>query len=314
MNFKILCAAIVFILLACQQSNLPECTKTDCNCSDFATQEEAQKVLDRFPKDPYGLDRDGNGVACQSLPRAEEKTNDPFQSIESNPHLKFGNPSKANSKDLNNYLMKKPQYALSYNCDLGIPNWVSWQLNKTWLGSVDRSNDFRPDPDLPQGCYAVTPNDYRRSGYDRGHMTPSGDRTSNKEDNSATFLMTNIIPQSPPNNREVWRELETYSRELVARGKELYIIAGGSGKEKTIANGKLTVPKYNWKVILILDKPGGKVTEIIGFWIPNDNSVARSDWKDYRVSVDEIERKTGYDFFSSGPQSRQNQVESQVYK
>ncbi len=312
MNFKIFCAAIVFILLACQQTNLPECTKTNCNCSDFATQEEAQKVLDRFPKDPYGLDRDGNGVACQSLPRAEEKTNDPFQSIEPNPHLKFGNPSKANSKDLNNYLMKKPQYALSYNCDLGIPNWVSWQLNKTWLESVDRSNDFRPDPDLPQGCYAVTPNDYRRSGYDRGHMTPSGDRTSNKEDNSATFLMTNIIPQSPPNNREVWRELETYSRELVERGKELYIIAGGEGKEKTIA-GKVTVPKYNWKVILILDKPGGKVTETIGFWIPNDDTVARSDWKDYIVSVDEIERRTGYNFFSSVPNSIQNKVESKVY-
>ncbi|MDJ0713931.1 MAG: DNA/RNA non-specific endonuclease [Prochloraceae cyanobacterium] len=313
MNLKILSAAIAFILLACQQTNLPECTKTDCNCSDFATQEEAQKVLDKFPKDPYGLDRDGNGVACQSLPRAKEKTNAPFQFVEPNPHLKFGNPSDANDKDLNNYLMKKPQYALSYNCDRRIPNWVSWQLNKTWLGSVDRSNDFRPDPGLPQSCYAVTPNDYRRSGYDRGHMTPSGDRTSNKEDNSATFLMTNIIPQSPPNNREVWRELETYSRELVDRGKELYIIAGWEGKQKAIA-GKVTVPKYNWKVILILDKPGGKVTKTIGFWIPNDNSVARSDWKDYIVSVDDIERKTGYDFFSSVPKSIQSQIESQVYK
>ncbi len=288
MNLKILCAALVFILLSASCSsdrvktrptNLPPCTKTDCNCSDFASQEEAQAVLDAFPGNPDKLDGDGNGIAGESLPRAKTTTQ-PKTITSGNIHLKFGNPSQANSKDFNNYLMEKPQYALSYNCSQGIANWVSWQLNKTWLGSVDRSNDFRPDPDLPPGCYAVTPNDYRGSGYDRGHMTPSGDRTSNKEDNSATFFMTNMIPQSPPNNREVWRELEEYSRELVDRGKELYIIAGGEGKQKAMANGKLTVPKYNWKVILILDKPGGKVTETIGFWIPNDDSVARTDWRD----------------------------------
>ncbi len=55
-----------------------------------------------------------------------------------NIHLKYGNPSNANSKDTNNYLLEKPQYALSYNCKTGIPNWVSWQLDRSWLGSVDR--------------------------------------------------------------------------------------------------------------------------------------------------------------------------------
>ena len=119
-----------------------------------------------------------------------------------NIHLKYGNPSKANSKDINNYLLVKPQYALSYNCKTGIPNWVSWQLDRSWLGSVDRSNDFRPDSNLPNGCYVVRPSDYRGSGYDRGHMTPSGDRTKTQSDNSETFLMTNMIPQAPANNRD----------------------------------------------------------------------------------------------------------------
>ncbi len=229
-----------------------------------------------------------------------------------NIHLKYGNPSNANSKDPNNYLLEKSQYALSYNCKNGIPNWVSWQLNRSWLGQVDRSDDFRPDPDLPDGCYAVRPSDYRGSGYDRGHLTPSGDRTRRKSDNSATFLMTNMIPQSAANNREVWRELEEYSRNLVDRGKQLYIVAGGEGKEKAIALGKVTVPKYTWKVILVLDKLGN-VENTIAVRIPNSQEVARTDWKDYIVSVDEIEKKTGYNFFNTLPNEIQRKIEKQDY-
>ena len=207
-------------------------------------------------------------------------------------------------------MLERPQYALSYNCQTGTANWVSWQLDRSWLGSVDRSDDFRPDSDLPNGCYAVRPNDYRGTGYDRGHLTPSGDRTSNQIDNSATFVMSNMIPQAPANNREVWRELEEYSRELISQGKELYIVAGGEGKDKAIADDKVIVPKYTWKVILVLDN--GNVENTIAVRIPNNDTVARTDWTDYIVSVDEIERKTGNNFFSAVPKSIQNKIESQV--
>ncbi len=317
---KIKVVRLVFILLlllaGCSPdlstSNLPNCTNSDCDCSDFATQEEAQRVLDAFPDDRYKLDRDGNGIACESLARGKKTTTNPKAIASSNIHLKYGNPSNANLKDTNNYLLEKPQYALSYNCKTGIPNWVSWQLDSGWLGSVERSDDFRPDSDLPDNCYAVRPNDYRGSGYDRGHLAPSGDRTISQSDNSATFLMTNMIPQSPANNREVWRELEEYSRELVSQGKELYIVAGGEGKEKAIADGKVTVPKYTWKVILVLDN--GNIENTIAVRIPNNDAVARTDWRDYIVSVDEIEQKTGLDFFSAVPKSIQNKIEAKAYK
>lgn len=330
MIVRILIIKLILLLLltGCsdtKKADLPTCTQSDCNCSDFATQQEAQRVLDAFPDDPYKLDRDGNGIACESLARGKkEKTNTntntqaldeadtPSAIASSNIHLKYGNPSKANSKDTNNYLLEKTSYALSYNCKTGIPNWVSWQLNRSWLGSVDRSDDFRPDPDLPNGCYAVRPNDYRGSGYDRGHLTPSGDRTKSQEDNSETFLMSNMIPQSPANNREVWRELEEYSRDLVDQGKELYIVAGGEGKSKAIADGQVTVPKYTWKVILVLDN--GNVEETIAVRMPNDQSVARTDWKDYIVSVDQVEQKTGYDFFSPLDANIQQKIESKAYK
>lgn len=232
--------------------------------------------------------------------------------VSSNIHLKYGNPSRANSDNYNNYLMEKPSYALSYNCKAGIPNWVSWQLNRSWLGIVDRADDFRPDAALPEQCYAVRPNDYRGTGYDRGHLTPSGDRTRSREDNSATFIMSNMIPQSPANNREVWRELEEYSRNLVLQGKELYIIAGGAGTAQKIAESKITVPEYTWKVILILDRPGAEVTEqtrTIAVWIPNSEEVEHTDWRDYIVSVDEVERRTGYNFFATVPRRVQKIIE-----
>ncbi|WP_446373656.1 DNA/RNA non-specific endonuclease [Coleofasciculus sp. D1-CHI-01] len=242
-----------------------------------------------------------------------------LQDLNPSVHLTLGNPSNAtsNPNNPNNYLMEKPQYALSYNNSQGISNWVSWQLNQSWLGSVERSNDFRPDTALPSGWYQVRPNDYIGSGYDRGHIVPSGDRTHTPDDNSATFVMTNIIPQAPQNNREVWRELEEYSRELVYQGKELYIIAGGVGSQGTL-QGKITVPQQTWKVIAVLDRPGQGVhgitsnTRLIAVMIPNSDKVAGMNWRDYRVSVDRVEAATGYNFLSNVPTSIQDEIESRL--
>lgn len=290
---------------------LPPCVNSDCNCSDFATQAEAQATFDSFEGDPFNLDGDGDGFVCESLPGASA----PPVAVDSssNPHLTFGNPSRAGLSDRNNYLIEKPEYALSYNCSTGTANWVSWELNQSWLGNVERSDDFRPDPQIPADCYAVRPNDYRGSGYDRGHLVPSGDRTNTPTANSATFLMSNIIPQSPANNREVWRELEEYSRDLVFQGKELHIIAGGEGNLGSVAGGQVTIPAQTWKVILITDN--GVVNDnsyAIAVRIPNTEAVANKDWRDYQVSVDAVEAATGYDFFSKVPIAVQQRIEEQV--
>ncbi|HWW62971.1 MAG TPA: DNA/RNA non-specific endonuclease, partial [Thermoanaerobaculia bacterium] len=93
-------------------------------------------------------------------------------------HLTFGNPSGA-VNDLftpNNYLMEKPEFALSYNRDRGTPNWVSWHLTDEWVGSLVRIDTFRPDPQVPPDWYRVLHIDYQNSGFDRGHMTPNADR------------------------------------------------------------------------------------------------------------------------------------------
>ena len=147
----------------------------------------------------------------------------------------MGNPSNAvvDVNQPNNYLLDKPQYAVGYSRDNGRPNWVSWHLDSTWLGSTPRQDDFRADTTLPAGWYQVQATDYSGSGFDRGHHTPSADRTNTVASNSATFLMSNMMPQSPDNNQGPWESLESYCRSLVSSGNELYIIAGGSGSGGT---------------------------------------------------------------------------------
>ena len=234
-------------------------------------------------------------------------------------HLTMGNPSNA-GENPNNYLMIKPQYALSYNRERGTANWVAWQLNQSWLGNIERQNDFRPDDSLPSNWYRVKPSDYSRSGYDRGHIVPSADRTAKIQDNSATFLMTNIIPQTAENNRGAWRELEEYCRSLIRQGKELYIIAGVDGNSRKIGKNKqVTAPQFTWKVIVVLDKPAQGIagisqnTRVIAVNVTNRQNTS-DDWKRYLVSVDELEAKTGYNFLSRVPESIQQVIESRVDK
>jgi endonuclease G, mitochondrial len=235
-------------------------------------------------------------------------------------HLLLGNPSNATASILNsnNYLMLKPQFALSYNNGKHIPNWVSWQLNSSWLGEVTRRNDFRPDEALPDGWERVVPSDYNGSGYDRGHMAPSGDRTRTVQDNSATFVMTNILPQAPDNNQGPWAELENYCRELVRDGKELYIVAGGYGQKKSISKGKVAVPARVWKVIVVLERVGAGIegitpkTRVIAVDMPNSQGIQDKNWRSFRVSVDQIEAATGFDFLSNVPATVQQVLESKV--
>ncbi|WP_457824569.1 DNA/RNA non-specific endonuclease, partial [Staphylococcus aureus] len=85
------------------------------------------------------------------------------------------------------------------------------------------------DESLPSDWYRVSPGNYTNSGFDRGHNCPSADRTNTTASNSTTFLMTNIIPQAPDNNRNTWANLEEYTRHLVENGQEVYVIMGNYG-------------------------------------------------------------------------------------
>ncbi len=232
--------------------------------------------------------------------------------------LLFGNPSNATPDvaNENNYLMFKPQYSLSYNRGRATANWVAWRLDSSWVGSAPRQDDFRPDSALPSGWYQVLDTDYSGSGYDRGHMTPSGDRTRSIPDNSATFLMTNIVPQLAANNQGAWEDFESYLRTVATQGNEIYITSGTVGNIGTIAQGRIVVPAFTWKVVLIL--PNGdndlqrvsRSTRVFGVIVTNQPPLNINDvWRTYRVTVDEVEYLTGYNFFSEIPKNTQELLE-----
>ena len=182
---------------------------------------------------------------------------------------------------------------------------------------------------MPDGWYQVNPRDYSDTGFDRGHLCPSDDRDGSPEENQETFFMTNMVPQAPENNRGIWKHLEEYTRTLLEQGNELYILAGTLGQGGTGTNGttktigknnNVVVPATIWKVIVVLpvgDKDVVRInttTRVIAVNMPNQNSIGGDDWKKYRISVDELERLTGYDFLSNVPTNIQQVIEAVVDK
>jgi endonuclease G len=244
-------------------------------------------------------------VGCRRPPAAP-----PASALRDNDNLLLGTPGSVSTgaRNAENYLLTRPQYALSYNRRLGGANWVSWHLQASDLGSVERANLFAPDPALPAE-WQIRPADYQGSGYDRGHQCPSGDRTRSEADNEATFYMSNMLPQTPDLNREVWRKLEEYCRRLVAHGSELYIICGGYGTQGTIAAGRVNIPDHCWKVAVVLPEGDNDLqridpgTRVIGVDIPNINGIGSHSWRRYITDVASIERATGLRLLSNLPEN-----------
>ena len=229
-------------------------------------------------------------------------------------NLALGNPSNA-GKDPNNYLLTRKQYTLSYNNTKHIPNWVSWKLTAADIGSVPRRNNFDMDNTLPAGWYQVKSSDYSGSGYDRGHMCPAADRSARVEDNTATFVLSNIIPQARDNNQGPWADLENYTRDQVKQGKEAYIVSGGYGQKGVLAKGKVAIPANTWKVIVFTDKNAGGAagvndrTRAIAIDMPNEEGIKTNSWKQYLTTIRDLETKTGYDFLRTVPKTIQDKIE-----
>ena len=243
-----------------------------------------------------------------------------------NSDLLLGNPSNAQSTivTMDNYLMDQKYYTESYSSTRGEPNWVSWHLDATNITDASaRLNNFAGFSGLPAGWYEVQSNSYSGSGFDRGHNCPSADRTSSTDANSATFLMTNMIPQAPQNNEQTWANLENYLREQVVAGNEIYIImgsygsggTGSNGSASTINNGHVNVPSNIWKVAVIIPTGNSDIsritssTRVIAVNTPNNNSI-NSDWTKYIVTVRDIENATGYNLLSALPQNIQDAIET----
>lgn len=237
--------------------------------------------------------------------------------------MQLGNPSGAIA-DTNNhshFLIQRSVEALDYNDTYGEPNWASWDLTAADVGNSGRSPDFFTDTNLPLNFYEVTPNDYTDSGYDRGHMCPSDDRTDNTTDNKLVFLMSNIIPQNGELNSGVWGDLESYCRFLAqSNNDELLILCGPGGFDgsRIDTNGYVWIPQFCWKIIVVVPSGSGtalsritSANRVIAIEIPNTNAV-NMVWENFVTSVNQIQLDTGYTFFTALPTNVATALRSKV--
>lgn len=231
-------------------------------------------------------------------------------------HLTMGIPTDGDDSD--DHLMVKPQYTLSYNKKLNNPNWVSWNLDANYFGDVPRfKGKFMADDSLPAGFYKVRHDDYTGSGYDRGHMVRSEERTKTDADNEATFLTVNLLPQYHDLNAGPWLRLEEYCQRLAQKEKkELFIIAGGvfPKKPETIGKG-VAIPESTYKIVVVLDRNQSienvtDSTRVIAVVMPNKQGIIREEWGQYRTTVAALEKATRYNFLSDLPEALQKTLEN----
>ena len=208
-------------------------------------------------------------------------------------------------------IIQRTGYTLAYDAKNKTPQWVAWELtDKETRGKEERTHDFQPDPEVI-GTKVVT-YDYSGSGYDRGHMAPAGDMKWSKQAMQESFYMTNICPQDHNLNTEDWNDLEMKSREWARRYGKVHIVCGPIYKgirNEYIGEHRVKVPDAFFKVILIDD---ARKSYALGFLF--ENKAGERPLKEYLVSVDEIERITGIDFFSVLPDNLEDRLEAETLR
>lgn len=199
-------------------------------------------------------------------------------------------------------------FTMSFNEAMRQPNWVAWELTRAESQATDHTRsdaDFAPDPYV-DGCAQL--DDYRGSGYDRGHMCPAGDMRWSLQGMHDCFLLTNMSPQKGELNSGAWKTLEEKCREWAVRDSAIVIICGPVLTDRltrSIGSG-IPVPERYFKVILA---PYTDPVRGIGFIMPNGR--VNGGMQAAAVSIDQVEAVTGFDFFASLPDDVEDRVEAE---
>lgn len=222
-------------------------------------------------------------------------------------------------------------YAVEWDCDKKAQRWTCYQMYNSnsvinwnrnnwkgayWQGTLWKGDPFQEDPSIPS-AYRTTLSDYRGSGYDRGHLCPSADRLNSMDANGQTFYLSNMHPQHNRFNAYLWQKMESQVRawDKSTFRDTLYVCKGGTIEDygnTTGVKGKtssgLIVPKYFFMAVLCKK---GNVYKALGFWAEHEDVDRSGDkLRQYAVSVRELEKKTGIDFFCNLPDDIENRVET----
>ncbi|MGB7393698.1 MAG: DNA/RNA non-specific endonuclease [Pricia sp.] len=199
-------------------------------------------------------------------------------------------------------------YTLSYNEPFEQAEWVAYQLKKEHLTSDQRERPFFiEDPKVK--TKSADWRNYKGSGYDRGHLCPAGDRRFSEQAYNETFYTSNISPQDRDFNAGVWNRLEQQVRDWARRYDELFVVTGGVLEPglQEIGEEDVDVPKYYYKIVA---RGEPKAPKILAFLFLGREST--KPLREFTVSVDEIEQRTGIDFFQQLPDEVQARLESGV--
>lgn len=214
-------------------------------------------------------------------------------------HLIYGYPSQ------NGQLLYRSGYVLCYDKQTKNALWTSHRLKSSYLVShAKRKDDFREDTDIAVGDRAQL-RDYRKSGYDMGHLVPAQDMSRSKKTMSESFLLSNMAPQVGVKfNRGIWKELEAKIRKWTKSKKEIYILTGplyldnngkSTKKYKVLGVNRIAIPTHFYKVVLAYSKNENEL-DAIAFILPNEQNPT-SRLPEFIKSIDDVESASGLDFF-----------------
>lgn len=203
-------------------------------------------------------------------------------------------------------ILEKSSYMVSYNKDTKIPNWVAWHLTADHTdGHVRRMSNFYEEESVSRP--RATLEDYRGSGWSRGHMCPAGDNKWSETAMFESFSLVNVCPQNASLNSGLWNVIEIDCRRWAKKFGDVYIVCGPillNKEHETIGINKVVVPEAFFKVILCIQGE----PKAIGYIVRNNDGKKKRD--QFINTIDEVERITGYDFFHALPDDIEEKVES----
>ena len=272
------------------------------SCNDHAAEKAEEKIIEKaIDKGVEKLEEGINIVFDKARDYYKEHISPDTSQV---PHYDRLEIPQTNKK-IKEQVIEHKGYTVSYNTKWLIPNWVAYELtDEEVVGQVGRADKFVPDPDVTGRC--STTDDYKGSGFDRGHMAPAGDMKWDAKAMEESFYTTNICPQNHNLNAGDWKELEEQVRDWAIKNEKVYVVCGPIMKQKyeTIGQNNVAVPDSFYKVVLMYKDGSWRA---LGFVFAN--KAGNKPLDTYAKSIDEVEKITGFDFFSILPDEIENEIE-----
>ena len=203
-------------------------------------------------------------------------------------------------------ILRRKAYIVSYNDSTKLPNWVAWHLlSEHTDGPFPRLGNFHEDEEIAPP--RATLYDYKGSGWSRGHLCPAGDNKWSQQAMYESFALSNVCPQNANLNSGLWNSIEIDCRRWANKFEDIYIVSGPlylRQEHEIIGENSIIVPEAFFKVVLCLNG----TPKAFGFIVRNTNGNSKRDL--YYNTVDQVERITGYDFFSALPDGIEEKVEA----